>query len=1141
MRHLHQHAKQQALAKQTELRLVLASRYRELVGSSDEVLHMQSRAQELQDLLSHVPQLLLQQQQQQAKTAENDKDKTVVSTDSSSVSLLSVFAHWLQVMPLQIHYDLQQDQLFKSCVGMLQVFTSIYLYWNNNSSRRNQEFPLCQVLAKQCQSLSLPFDKVKFTPKALWTLQDLADGTHDNQYDKDKVLLVQVQSNMTVLALQTLPHQLVRRAWKTLQQSASYGKALESYFEQSQSPVLDEEGKDENKQAENETDMALYGAERSACALAVLYMLQPIQGQVRRLQQARRQQPPQVEVSTTMDTTMTNPVACATALLDTYYESKARLLLHLLDQLSTSITSSKDDATGTKKSSSSSSSTTKTAETILSKIVNLLQYDIILHPYLIFCGNHEFPTLINDASDIVACLPPSVPVELVRSKCSKFLQTHLPLIRSKVKNILVVIAGTTASALGQIRQSLYDKTDGKKWASPQILSWWNASVDTLVNVQTVLSQAELLTLQQQQRQGGGGTSSSASGSSQQTVQQRFSLWSCLFSNTFSSLVHSLLTSAFQSVHSRVVSTLRASLKAAPKPLSTMLPHEAHANTLRIAVALDTALQKVSDDAHELLVHAEEREESERRLRQSLYVQTCEIMGRLVCELRRMVEDSGDSEEDATKEWIVGRLCYLLKFRLTSLPTLLDPKSSPAAIHSAMHHRGAVARGSGMISIVDIQSAFDLADDNTDGLISFEEAMEAVESAFSGTQFRGAEMVRETLLLHSSPSKNAPSSGGLPSTELISGPASSSNNSSTMASNVTLHELILLVARGLRHEESGKGSALGTIQQSLDDIVVKCFRKWSYSALRDSASIFQANYKEFLSTSCTVDDKEWQRLHPVEGQSIYMEDSSTVRTVSPFVVGHILDVSSTLNRMICPSDTLSPVPSPEYAVSMGIEKADTIPSLADNVRWALLCQSLVGVASMLHDELSSLQSTGLSLEKSGPSALVQHYNDTSFLYRCFTERNINGFGPEEAGHDENVHSSLSSIEQLMKRSGSLLRSSVGGSSYQKISSIVPEGHKHVFAVSELAFASLFGEVSGPTSSDLDISGSAAAAPLYRPPLASSRRFALLPVQADRSLQDIQLRAKYAKEKQTASTTRNENVGAKVVTSGLGFLSSMLKKN
>ena len=55
MRHLHQRALSDAEAKRTELRLVLASRYRELVGSSDEVLRMRERAQELHQLVHALP------------------------------------------------------------------------------------------------------------------------------------------------------------------------------------------------------------------------------------------------------------------------------------------------------------------------------------------------------------------------------------------------------------------------------------------------------------------------------------------------------------------------------------------------------------------------------------------------------------------------------------------------------------------------------------------------------------------------------------------------------------------------------------------------------------------------------------------------------------------------------------------------------------------------------------------------------------------------------------------------------------------------------------------------------------------------------------------------------------------------------
>merc|ERR1711865_1070104 len=157
---------------------------------------------------------------------------------------------------------------------------------------------------------------------------------------------------------------------------------------------------------------------------------------------------------------------------------------------------------------------------------------------------------------------------------------------------------------------------------------------------------------------GSSIDSSTSATPSNDCDRRLSLWSVLFSTTFSSLVHSLLTTSFQSVHTKLVSTLRLSLTNAPS-LHSIVPHEAYRNTLHIASQLDTALLKVSDDANELLVHAEERTESERRLRQSLYVQTCEIMGQLICELRCMLLTS--DKYDAVKQLIVGRLCHLLKF------------------------------------------------------------------------------------------------------------------------------------------------------------------------------------------------------------------------------------------------------------------------------------------------------------------------------------------------------------------------------------------------------------------------------------------------------------------------------------------------
>lgn len=92
------------------------------------------------------------------------------------------------------------------------------------------------------------------------------------------------------------------------------------------------------------------------------------------------------------------------------------------------------------------------------------------------------------------------------------------------------------------------------------------------------------------------------------------------------------------------------------------------------------------------------------------------------------------------------------------------------------------------------------------------------------------MVRETLLLTSISDIDSVSSSG--------GPA-------TTPRNVTLHELTLLSARGLRHEALGPTSALGTIQQSLDVIVESCFTVWARVALQKSTESFVSGLTESI--------------------------------------------------------------------------------------------------------------------------------------------------------------------------------------------------------------------------------------------------------------------------------------------------------
>jgi hypothetical protein len=1027
MRHVHKRALSEAEAKRTELRLVLASRYRELVGSSDEVLRMGERAKELHELVHALPSLMDKLVQSTTTTTSPLQEEVKSEQDEESeAERLIKLRRELSRLPRVINRALDKKNVHQAATSLVTLFGLI--------ASHTDEYPLANALS----DAKLVQEKDTLDP------------------------VLAKQMKMTYLHVEALPAKTKRLSKIVLQSSAA--------------------------DSANKDDMVM-GARQTAAALSTLKIL---------------------DVKHTDEN--------ATELLDLYFDSKATLLQSLLSQLATTSPSSSDG-------SDNKDVDAENAEDILSKIVLILQYDIILHPYLVFV-KRDFPAESpRDVQAIMATMP-AFETDVISAKVSHFLAAHLPLIRTKVKSILVTIAGTTASALGKIRQSLYDKTDGVECIQSldsNGIATWEEAVSSMVDLRIVHSHGS---------QNLPDAASKIPGQS----QRKFSLWSALFSNTFSSLVHSLLTTSFHSVHARVVSSLRTSLANAP-PFSAMLPHEAYRNTLRIATELDAALLKVSDDAHELLVHAEEREESERRLRQSLYVQTCEIMGRLVCELRRMLFRKSKSESHATKEFIVGRLCHLLKFRLTSLPTLLNPSSSPAALLTG-------GNSSGMITLYELQSAFELADDNDDGLITFEEAMESVDSAFSGTQFHGAELVRETLLLGSKPDE---------------APAASSVNLAA-PSNVTLDELTLLSARGLRHESAGRNSALGTIQSSLDDIISSCFSEWASAALESSNELFKSGISAFLDTACSTDEAEWQRTHrPSEASSTLQEfgealpgdDLGTsaladpvVENVSPYVIGYMESVSSILSRSVCPSDSLKPVPSAEYAATLGItadSQAD-IPSLMDTIRWAILGKAVQSAAAVVDDEITgalviSEDFERPSLKNSGPSALIQLDVDLGFLLLCFFQRNLYGFG----GGDDSAESARVSLSKSTATTTQLLRTAYSGD-VASLRPAVDDKHRHALEVCDLFLSALFGDDVASRSGDvdvtLDISSAGSSTPLFHPPLPSSRRFTLLPIQTDRSISELQRRGKLGKDKEAGSD--REEAGAGVIGSGLGFFSSMLKK-
>ncbi|GAX19901.1 hypothetical protein FisN_1Lh632 [Fistulifera solaris] len=970
MRMLHDRALREAEAKRTELRLVLASRYRELVGSSDEVIIMNERAQELYDLVHGLPSLFDKLVTiSNASANENvEEQKDQIQDDEM---ILSQAKRDLFKLPRMIHRALDKNDALKATTTLIDLFSLI--------ASCSESYPLAN---------------------------SLADPQKRKVFNKVDSSLID-RAQMVFLHVQSLPQKIKRTAIENLLSAASFGK-----------------------RGSDPAD----GVYESAASLVSHDLLDTEKSKDR-----------------------------ASRLLDIYFDSKTKLLVSLLNKLQSPQKEKNEEAEAE-------------PEHILAKIVLVLQYDALLHPYQIFV----LKKFHSKDQSVVERVAPSLPVfdkAVVKSKCSAFMATHLPLIRKKVKTVLVSIAGTSASALGHIRQSLYDKTDGlhsmERLSSHGLCSWEEA-VENMVDVHTVLGNAVDIS------------------------NQRFSLWNALFSHTFSSLVHSLLTTSFQSVHSRVVATLTKSLSSAP-PASSILPHEAYRNTLQLTMDLNQSLMKVSDDAHELLVHAEERVESERRLRESLYVQTCEILGRLVSELRRLVQSSSDEANSGTKEFIVGRLCYLLKYRLSALPKLLDPNSSPAAMQSTI----------GMISYVDIQTAFDVSDDDEDGVVTFDEALQAVESAFSGTAFHGAEMVRETLLL--TPKDD----------QVVDMPES--------PKDVTLDELVLLTARGIRHEATGTESALGAFQRSLDKIIGVCFAKWARASLQSGTSYFRHKTDEVFRTGPGMKEEEWKRIYgPADGDA--RESANTIlHSISPHLAGLFIAASTLLNCNTCPADSFEPAPTVEYATKLGLRttSVSSIPTLLQTLRSAILNESMNVFIHSIRMGFEYIEKEGKALDDFCPSSIVQLRVDVGFVSLCY-----NG-ARKELPADQKLEHLRQAIEVVI---GKVCRPDF----VRALASRIEEEHSRVLDSSDIFFASLFGQTDARVSSigEIVTAPSTRSDPLIYMPLESSCRYALLPVPADRTLNEIQLRGKYVKDREQTEKTQDANK-TNVVSSGFGFLSSMLK--
>ena len=348
-----------------------------------------------------------------------------------------------------------------------------------------------------------------------------------------------------------------------------------------------------------------------------------------------------------------------------------------------------------------------------------------------------------------------------------------------------------------------------------------------------------------------------------------------------------------------------------------------------------------------------------------------------------------------------------------------------------------------------------------------------------------------------------------------------------------------------------------MQQALDDIVENCFQEWAKASLRSSLENFSSRTEDFFKVASSTTEEEWHRLYHT-GASSGAPGGGAVEKVSPSVVGYLLDVCSVLNRTIFPSDSLLPVPSMDYAASLGIvaPTSDQVPTMKDTIRWSLVQQSVALIATTYQDayaEYERLQ--GLTEEdgrkkyKEAPlSAFLQLKTDISFVQLCFFERlqgSLAAKFEQQKEREDILGRSKSSLARLMDSTESKLRRHPNAAAAARA---IPEKHQQVLEATDLFFTSLLGGAedalgaSALTSPPVDLGATSSnATPWIHNPLPSSRRFALLPVQSDRGLTEMQLR-KYGK-KNAQENESNEHDGAaglgQNIQKGFGFFSNMLR--
>lgn len=1164
LRELHARAVSEAEAKRTELKLVVTSRYKELVGSSDEVQTMQQCSRDLFDTVCSLVSLLdqvntsysqalqvartqlpsaevlssSQQQQQQQKNfqgrqmtlAHSIQEKLMSFVDQPTTHFIPYLRARLEVLNRRIHRALDNRNPHLSALALAESMTWVALYdhCSSNSTGSNSNTKLRYPLARKLSLLDPQVFQDSFykllqpcAPRKNESIVDTAntsDISHEENVEWQQRHYLSIQIRLTYLQTQCLPMKAVKMALAVLK-----------------SPKTN--------------------VDEKAGALATLPLLDP-------------------SFRSFSNDSTTSAAAAASKILDLYFDSKSNLLSNLLDTLEEHHDSNNNDNPNT---TTTTTTTNHTEDDALANLVQhlqtiviVLQQDLILHPYTIFLeilsSSQPISGNITESSKSKhrQVVPGGIVMEfdhkMVKAKCSRFLAAHLPMIANRLRTVLSSV--NTATHLATIRQVLYQQTNTEVDQDR-----WSKAVQAIVDLRVVLHAKSTAT----SSNSSDNTDTAANVISRswltttplltdgvtQQQQLSFSLWSILFSQTFDSLVENLLRQSCMSLHHNLISTLRRSISLAPSPSTRIKPHEAYRNCLNIVCTLDAALAQLTDDAWKL-VHTEERHVSSAALRQSLYTQTCEAMARLLCELRLLVstssyattnetkieqyqndeekEVSAKSSNDGVKELIVARLCFLLKYRLKSLQSLLDPASAPwydsiALISNRQH----------MITYEELQSAFDIADDDDDGILSLQEASDALEVAFSGSNLDGTKII--STLRHDMNLSNAAS-----------------------ASNVTLPELTLLIARNVKYESNAisvasvsaqrvtgdrqqcklsANYALKTIQQCLDSISQSCWDSWATIVLDSAGQELRTGSTSFW-LKWDVSWEEWLRLHEGGSDPMVSNHYQLPSTVSSYLTSYVLAISMEFHRVICPRDFIPPVDTLREAEELGIRSSsgqNLPPTLVALVRQALLRHAVKRIHGVFNSERIKSSS---AINMCSVPFLLQTLADVHFILYCLGRCTtlLDEESLELLQQLRNIAFDIAvclsprmDVEKMRENLDMVLCPSLYSSCALFFSPLIEpddQSQAHRAPSGVLGLVSPFGDALQP-----NMEGGVIGSTLT--PLVSSRRFVLLPVQSDRQLGELALQANRTTGQRSALSDSGKinDLASKagLASSSFGFFSSM----